>query len=81
MKKIFYLLLFISIGFFPSCEKEDECVSNCGIITNQDACSDAYCITIRNECTDNLETFVLSYSDWDSAYVGNEFCISNVTSW
>jgi len=80
MKKLFYTTLILcSIGIFSSCEK--ECVSNCGTIVNEDACVTDYCITIRNECTDNLETFIISYSDWENALNGNQFCITNVTSW
>jgi len=83
MKNFFYLFLFLSVGIFSSCEKEEDCVSNCGTITNEDACAGAfeYCITIRNECTDNLQTFSLSYDDWLGAIKGQEFCITNVTSW
>ena len=29
----------------------------------------------------NLETFCIYYTDWIGAYVGNQFCITNVTSW
>ena len=82
MKKLFYTTLILcSVGIFSSCEKEEECVSNCGTIVNENACVADYCITIQNECTNNLETFIISYNDWIDAYTGNPFCITNVTSW
>ena len=80
MKNIFYACFFlISLGFFTSCEK--ECESNCGIITDENACYPLYCVEIRNECSDNLEVFDIGYTSWSTAYVGNEMCITNVTSW
>ena len=80
MKKI--LLIIVPILFFlSSCEEEEICVSNCGTITNDDACPVGYCVEIRNECSNNLELFNIGYESWSTAYEGNEMCITNVTSW
>lgn len=79
MKKI--ILLFCLSFFVLSCEKEDECVSNCGTIVEEDACLLDYCVTIQNECTNNLETFTISETDWSNAFAGDQMCITNVTSW
>tara|TARA_B100000676_G_C17637521_1_gene609819 strand:+ start:254 stop:517 length:264 start_codon:yes stop_codon:yes gene_type:complete len=87
MKKLLpalFLATVLSLSF--GCE-EEECVSNCGTITDDAILSalcestDGYSLTIRNECSNNLETFCIYYTDWIGAYVGNQFCITNVTSW
>ena len=79
MKKYLYLFTFISITLvLSSCEKE-EC--NCGVITDDEILGDCYSLTIRNDCSDNYETFCFDYDVWLDNYVGGEFCVENVDSW
>jgi hypothetical protein len=60
-----------------SCKKEDYC--NCGEIISDNAIN--YSITIKNDCSGNEKEFILSQSDWMKAYVGTNYCISNVNKW
>lgn len=69
-------LIIISL-LFVSCKKEDPC--NCGQIVSDNA-SD-YSVTIQNECSGNLKTFILAPSDWATAYVGTNYCITNSKKW
>jgi len=80
---------------FTSCKKEEikpntpvqpveEC--NCGTITDDDVVFDDagnmyYSLTIANECSGNLGTYYFSQEVWMNAFVGEYFCITNVSSW
>ena len=78
MKK--FILLFCLSFFILGWEKEQE-DCNCGIITNDAIIGGDYTLTIRNNCTDNVETFIFSYSEWYNNYVGDEICLSSHDSW
>ena len=63
-----------------SCSKEQlgkKC--NCGLITSDNVSN--YSVTIRNDCSGNYRTFTLTPGDWMNAFVGSNYCISNVSSW
>ena len=60
-----------------SCKKDEPC--NCGIIQSDNAQN--YSIVIKNECSGNNKEFVLNQSDWLTAYVGNNYCITNIDKW
>jgi hypothetical protein len=77
MKKIIFGLLIIL--FAASCKKEDVKPCNCGLITSDNVSN--YSVTIRNDCSGNYRTFFLTQGDWMTAYVGSNYCISNVASW
>ena len=92
MKKLFILAAIVLA--FTSCQKEDirpsttppteDC--NCGVIMDDDIVFDAnsnmyYSLTIKNDCSGNLGTYYFSREVWMTAYVGNRFCITNVSSW
>ena len=78
MKKL--ILLFFLSFFILSCEKEEDC--NCGVITNDEILeNNCYSLTIRNDCSDNYETFCFDYDVWFDNYVGDNFCVTNVDSW
>ena len=73
-----------------SCKKEEEepetqtnqqC--NCGIIANDgiDSATNCYWLEIRNECSGNKKKFCFDEDIWTNNYVGDRFCVSNVTSW
>ena len=67
-----------------SCKKEEEqkpC--NCGTIANDgiDSATNCYWLEIRNECSGNKKKFCFDQDIWMNNYVGDRFCVSNVTSW
>jgi hypothetical protein len=72
------LILFTMIVLVSSCEKQD---CNCGVITDDQIIGGEYTLSIRNDCTNNVETFIFSYDVWFNAYVGEDFCVTNVESW
>ena len=75
MKKVILAIMLFS---FASCKKETpQC--NCGTILS-DNVSD-YSVVIRNKCSGNEKKFNLNPEDWTTAYVGSEFCITNVQNW
>ena len=67
---------------FASCKKDDPKPSipcNCGLILSDDVTD--YSVIIRNDCSGNEKKFYLSQGDWMNAHPGNNFCITNVSSW
>jgi len=60
-------------------KKEDVKQCNCGLIVSDDV-SD-YSVVIRNGCSGNQKKFYLQAGDWMTAYVGSNYCLSNVSSW
>lgn len=80
MKKIILIIAVIAIS---SCQKDDlqptQKVCNCGLVVS-DNVSD-YSVVIRNSCSGNEKKFYLQPGDWMNAYVGSDYCITNVTSW
>lgn len=75
MKKVI-LVVALAIGF-ASCKKEETC--NCGLIVSDNPSN--YSVDIRNSCSDNVKTFYLTQGDWMNAHPGDNYCITNVTSW
>lgn len=73
-KTILGLAIILSIA---SCKKVQPC--NCGVVMS-DRVSD-YSVVIKNDCTNNEQRFILQPSDWMKAYVGEPFCLTDVTSW
>ena len=74
MKK---LILIVGVVLtMMSCTKEN---CNCGVIQSDNI--DNYSVVIRNSCSGNNKTFYLSEGDWMNAYVGSDYCITNVESW
>ncbi len=78
MKK---LILFIAICVsLMSCTKEQlgfKC--NCGKVLSDDVST--YSVVIRNNCSNNEKRFYLQPGDWMDAFVGSEYCITNVDRW
>jgi hypothetical protein len=85
MKKLGLLfLLSFSILTLIGCEKNKPC--NCGEITNDEIQTGlngefVYTLTIKNDCSGNLATYSFSYDVWFDANVGENFCVTNVSSW
>ena len=75
MKKT--ILAIAVVALISSCKKDEPC--NCGIIQSDNAQN--YSVVIKNECSGNNKEFVLSESDWMTAYVGNNYCITNIDRW
>jgi len=62
-----------------SCKKEDAKQCNCGLVVSDDVTN--YSVVIRNDCSNNQKTFTLQPGDWMNAYVGSNYCITNIGSW
>jgi hypothetical protein len=78
MKKL-VLVVALAIGF-TSCKKEvDNETCNCGLIVSDNV--NNYSVDIRNSCSNNVKTFYLTEGDWMNAHPGQDYCITNVTSW
>lgn len=80
MKKL--LLVFALSTAVISCKKEEikkEEVCNCGLVVSDDVTD--YSVVIRNSCSGNEKKFYLQQGDWVSAYVGSDYCITNVKNW
>jgi len=74
MKKV--MMIMAMALMVMSCEKKS---CNCGVIQS-DNVSD-YSVVIKNSCSGNNKVFYLSEGDWMNAHPGNDYCITNVTSW
>jgi hypothetical protein len=77
MKRVI-LIIAVSLSIF-SCKKEKPTPCNCGAILSDNAAD--YSVDIKNDCSGNIKTWVLTPDDWMTAYVGTNFCITNTTSW
>jgi len=77
MKKAIYGLAIALL--IASCKKEDVKQCNCGLVVSDDVTN--YSVVIRNNCSNNQQTFTLQPGDWMNAYVGSNYCITNVSSW
>ena len=74
MKKV-VLIVGVILGTI-SCTKKN---CNCGVIQSDNAVD--YSVVIKNSCSGNNKKFYLTQSDWMNAYVGSDYCITNVDSW
>lgn len=80
MKKTILLIAIVTLGI--SCKKDNPTpnkVCNCGLVESDDVTN--YSVVIKNSCSGNNKTFYLQEGDWMNAYVGSNYCITNVTSW
>jgi hypothetical protein len=81
MKKLILgALLLLSV---ISCKKEEKLPvpCNCGAIIDDPIVGSQYGLTIKNDCSGNQKTFYFTAEVWATAYVGTNFCVSNVQSW
>ena len=80
MKKLLLLLSLTILLFSCTGNYEEPCETlNCGLIIDDDV-SD-YSVLIRNDCTGNEESFILTPEDWLIAFVGGDYCITNSDGW
>ena len=77
MKKVIMIMAVALLAM--SCKKEEVTPCNCGTIMSDNAAD--YSVDIKNDCSGNFKTWVLTPDDWMSAYVGTHYCITNTTSW
>lgn len=73
-------VLLLSVAML-GCVKED---CTCGVIIDDEIEIDNnfnifYSLTIKNDCTNNVEKFYFSQDVWIDAYVGSNFCVLNTT--
>lgn len=79
MKKVIvFMILTISL---VGCTKESNEPCNCGIIANDGIDNGCYWLEIRNNCSGNKKTWCFDQDIWTNAFVGEEFCVTNVDSW
>ena len=67
-----------------SCSKEDlvnpiNSNCNCGLVVSDDATD--YSVIIRSQCSGVERKFTLAPGDWMNAFVGSDYCITNVAGW
>jgi hypothetical protein len=89
LMKFIYFFLFIS--FLYGCKKEESesgsdsssSGCNCGVITADgiNSSTDCHWLEIRNNCSGNKKTFCFDYDVWFDGNPGENFCVTNVTSW
>jgi hypothetical protein len=77
MKKIVMSIAIVAL--ISSCKKEENKPCNCGIVQSDNVSN--YSVVIRNDCSFNDKSFVLTPSDWMNAHVGSRYCITNETEW
>jgi hypothetical protein len=77
MKKIVMSIAIVAL--ISSCKKEEKTPCNCGIVQSDNVSN--YSVVIRNDCSFNDKSFVLTPSDWMNAHVGSRYCITNETQW
>ena len=77
MKKVIMIIAVALLAM--SCKKEEVTPCNCGVIQSDNITD--YSVVIKNDCSGNNKTFYLSEGDWMNAHPGNDYCITNTTSW
>ena len=80
MKKIIILVGIVTLGL--SCNKDNPQPNkpcNCGLIQSDDVTD--YSVVIQNDCSGNNKKFYLQEGSWMNAHPGDNYCITNVTSW
>jgi len=84
MKNIKVLMIALIVCFI-SCKKDEapeppqQC--NCGVIANDGITNGCYWLEIRNDCSGNKKSFCFDEDVWMNNFVGDRFCVSNVSSW
>jgi hypothetical protein len=75
------LLILISL-IALSCKKDEikpKEICNCGLVLSDNV--QDYSVVIRNSCSGNEKKFILQQGDWMNAYVGSNYCITNINNW
>lgn len=75
-------------NYDPQAQREGTCTypspiedCTCGIIANDGITDGCHWLEIRNNCSGNKKQFCFDEDVWMNNYVGNEFCVSNVSEW
>ena len=82
MKKLIIAIALFS-ATLTSCKKEDiTCEpTSCGAIVNDGITNGCYWLEIENDCSGNKKKFCFDQDIWTNNFVGDRFCVTNVTSW
>jgi hypothetical protein len=86
--KIMMMTLMMSL-ILLSCKKSEVKPNkpcNCGVVVSDPIVTDAngnifYSLNIKNDCSGNIGTYYFTYDVWLNAHVGENFCVTNVSSW
>jgi hypothetical protein len=76
-----YLLSFVCLSIIGLTGCEKECTSTCGTIANDGIEGNCYWLEIRNSCSGNKQVFCVDQDIWWDSYVGEQFCVTNVSPW
>ena len=75
MKKLLLIVLCLPM-IFSSCKKEENC--NCGDYIGDDYEAEKpfedYAIKVRNDCTNNTETFIVDIDIYDYVINNDRYC-------
>ena len=80
---LFLVALIISFGTLmtiSSCNKDEESC-DCGTVTDYGYDGWNYWVSVRNECSGNVEYFSMDYYDWLDTWPGDIVCASDGDSW
>jgi len=78
MKKLLLILLCLPL-LFTSCKKEDcNCGDYLGINYGAEAPIELYAIKVRNDCTNNTETFIVDMEIYDYILNNNDRYCSGI---
>ena len=81
MKKII-LISLLALGLL-GCGKEEigQAPCSCGTVVSDGIDGDCYWLELRNHCSGNKQVFCVDGDKWMSAYIGTDFCLTNVNGW
>lgn len=83
MRKFSLVLGLGVLTILSSCRKEplitNNGICNCGLVVSDNAYNNS--VVIRNSCSGNKKRFYLETGDWMNAYVGSDYCITNISNW
>lgn len=77
----------VATNYNPDADFADNSLCNyncsCGYITSDgiDSQTNCYWLEIENDCSGNRKKFCFDYNIWFNNYVGDHFCVTNVSSW
>lgn len=82
MKKII-IIAVLALGLM-GCEKEEVGLApcSCGTVANDGIDTNGcHWLELRNHCSGNKKKFCVDADKWMTAYVGTDFCLTNVNGW
>lgn len=76
MKKV---IMLMAMPLLFACSADDSTDCNCGLVVSDNVKD--YSVVIRNKCSGVEQKFYLQAGDWINAFVGSDYCITNVSNW